>query len=104
MIQDFTGEDAHDKEHWHVESEQYESTAKAQVDSRVVISRTDKKANESTHTPAHNLEKTCWSKHRSAIAVGAFCVFTIIMMISGILTVCFTAPTVTGILFCNRCF
>ncbi|CAF4034291.1 unnamed protein product, partial [Rotaria sp. Silwood1] len=54
MTQDFTGEDAHDKEHWHVESEQYESTAKAQADSRVVISRTDKKANESTHPPAHN--------------------------------------------------
>jgi hypothetical protein len=45
-------------------------------------------------------EYSCWSRHRNATAVGEFVVFTSIVVVVGILTVCFTSPKPTGMLFC----
>ena len=35
-------------------------------------------------------EYSCWSRHQTAAAVGAFFLFTAIAMTIGVLTVCFT--------------
>ncbi|CAF3755537.1 unnamed protein product [Rotaria sp. Silwood1] len=42
------------------------------------------------------LEYSCWSRHRTATAVSAFAIFTSIVMIIGVLIVCFTSPKRTS--------
>jgi hypothetical protein len=51
------------------------------------------------HQNTHNVlnrEGSCWSRHRTAVAVGSFSLFTLLAMVTSILVVCLTSQEVTG--------
>ncbi|CAF1332755.1 unnamed protein product [Rotaria sp. Silwood1] len=84
-------------QHRHVGNEQRENSTQNQFNSAEGTMVTNKtKVSPMTPTP---LEFSCWSRHRSSIAVGAFAVFTIIAITIGVLTVCFTSSKATGMFF-----
>ncbi|CAF3715826.1 unnamed protein product [Rotaria socialis] len=78
----------------HVENERHENATQKQSDPSTVFAPINKKINKSKIT-ATSLDKTCWSKHGTSIAAGAFVVFTIIAIIIGVLTISFTSPNPT---------
>ncbi|CAM4784552.1 unnamed protein product [Rotaria magnacalcarata] len=82
----------------HVENERHENATQKQSDPSTIFALINKKINKSKIT-ATSLDKTCWPKHGTSIAAGAFVVFTIIAIIIGVLTISFTSPNPTGILF-----
>ncbi|CAF3938924.1 unnamed protein product [Rotaria sp. Silwood1] len=76
-----------DKQHFHVNN--------LQVENSTVIMKMNSKLKKTPMVPTP-LEYSCWSRHRTATAVSAFAIFTSIVMIIGVLIVCFTSPKRTS--------
>ncbi|CAF1584399.1 unnamed protein product [Adineta ricciae] len=90
---DGSDEQSHVEQHPHADNDHYEDSTQKPSDS----ARSDaitKNIKESSMT-ATALKYSCWTRHRSSTAVGAFALFTAIAMTIGVLTVYFTIPKPT---------
>ncbi|CAF1519485.1 unnamed protein product [Rotaria sp. Silwood1] len=81
----------------HVNKERHEKSTQNESISAKMATVTNKK--QKTPIIPTPLEYSCWSRHRSSTAAGAFAVFTVVAMVIGILTVRFTSPQAIGMLF-----
>ncbi|CAF1426016.1 unnamed protein product, partial [Adineta steineri] len=74
----------------HVDNVQHENSTQNQSNA-VESANITKKIKKLPMTPT-SLEYSCWSRHRTATAVGAFGLFTILAIATSILIVCLTSP------------